>query len=135
MTLYLDTSALLKLYVEEAESPACEAFLTTDDDWVSGRHTLVEVRRNLARLLDGDAHADALGQFLEDWQRIRVMELDPELCATAADVAEETGARSLDALHLAAALRGGRPTMVTYDARLAEAAHSRGLDVAQPGMP
>ncbi|MEX1163828.1 MAG: hypothetical protein WEB03_09625 [Nitriliruptor sp.] len=39
MTLYVDTSALLKLYVEEAESSACEAYLGSDDDWVTGRHT------------------------------------------------------------------------------------------------
>jgi predicted nucleic acid-binding protein len=45
VTLDVDTSALLKLYVEEAESSACEAYLAGDDDWVTGRHTLVEARR------------------------------------------------------------------------------------------
>lgn len=78
MTLYVDTSALLKLYVEEAESSACEAHLAGDDDWVTGRHTLVEMRRNLARLLarllDGAYHADAVAQFTDHWQRFRVVE-------------------------------------------------------------
>jgi len=42
LSLYVDTSALLKLYVEEPDSVACEALLATDEDWVTARHTLVE---------------------------------------------------------------------------------------------
>ena len=51
MTLYVDSSAFLKRYVDEPESDACEALLLADPSWVTGRLTLVEVRRNLARLL------------------------------------------------------------------------------------
>ena len=76
VSLYVDTSALLKLYVEEAESDACEALLMAEPAWVTGRHTLVEVRRNLARLLHGDAHSDAAAVFAEDWQRFEAVEFD-----------------------------------------------------------
>ncbi|MEX0869147.1 MAG: type II toxin-antitoxin system VapC family toxin [Nitriliruptoraceae bacterium] len=132
MTLYVDTSALLKLYVDEPESAACEAFLDDDGDWVTAAHTLVEMRRNLARLLSGDALEDALVQFRLDWDGLRVIELDLAVCEAAAEVAERTGARSLDALHLAAAVAAGGPTMVTYDARLAAAASVLGLGSAAP---
>lgn len=132
MSLYLDTSALLKLYVDEADSDACEAFLGQDLDWASAAHTLVEVRRNLPRLLEADALADATEQFAADWAQIEVIELDMQLCLAAAVVAEDTGARSLDALHIAAALTSGPRTMVTYDVRLVRAAEFVGLETATP---
>jgi predicted nucleic acid-binding protein len=49
MPIYVDTSALLKRYLEEPDSDAAEAFVVGDFAWFSGRHTYVEVRRNLAR--------------------------------------------------------------------------------------
>ncbi len=135
MSLYVDTSALLKLYIEEPDSDACEALLVTDSDWVTARHTLVEARRNLQRLLgSGDEHLDALAQFTDDWQRCRVVELDAGLCLSAAQIAERTGARTLDALHLAAAVATRTATIVTYDRRLAQAARREGLAVAHPGQ-
>ena len=51
MTLYVDSSALLKRYVEEPDSDRAVALLTADPVRVTGRHTVVEVRRNLARVL------------------------------------------------------------------------------------
>ena len=51
MTPYVDSSALLKRYVDEPDSDPAEELLATDRVMVSGRHTIVEVRRNLSRLL------------------------------------------------------------------------------------
>jgi predicted nucleic acid-binding protein len=130
--MYVDTSALLKRYVEEADSERAEGLLRADPDWVTARHTLVETRRNLTRLLvDPAARAVALGSFARDWGRIQVVELDRVTCETAAAIAETTGARTLDALHLAAAVRalGGRSVFLTFDHRLAQAARELDLDV------
>jgi len=132
VSLYVDTSALLKLYVDEAESDACEAALLADPVWVTGRHTLVEARRNLARLLEGEAHRDAVATFTADWRRFEVIEVDVAPCERAAELAEHSGARTLDALHLAAALTAGVETPVTYDQRLAEATGGAGLAVSTP---
>lgn len=52
MTLYADSSALLKRYVDEPDSERAVSLLASDDELVTGRHTVVEVRRNLARLLE-----------------------------------------------------------------------------------
>lgn len=135
MSLYIDTSALLKLYIDEPDSDDCEVMLAADPDWATGRHTLVEARRNLRRLLgSGDDYVDALAQFTDDWQRFRVIDLDADLCLSAAQVAERTGARTLDALHLAAATASQTSTMVTYDRRLARAARDEDLEVANPGQ-
>lgn len=62
---------------------------------------------------------------------MNVVELDATTCESAAAVAEITGSRSLDALHLAAAVRanGRASTLVTFDARQAAAARALGLRV------
>ena len=69
--------------------------------------------------------------FARDWDRLAVVALDDTTCKLAADLAETTGARTLDALHLAAASRAGAPVvrLVTLDARLAQVARSLGWSV------
>ena len=129
MPLYLDTSALLKRYIAEPDSAACEERLLAGPVWITARHTLVEARRNLPRLLAGDELAAARRQLADDWRRINVVELDAVTCDAAAAIAEATGARTLDALHLAAASRLGVGAIVlmTFDAQQARAARALGL--------
>ncbi|MGH2709533.1 MAG: type II toxin-antitoxin system VapC family toxin [Actinomycetota bacterium] len=131
MSLYVDTSALLKLYLDEADSEECERLLLSDPGWITARHTEVEVRRNLARELDGRALAGARDQFRRDWESMAVVELDEATCRLAAEIAEVTGARSLDALHLGAARRvgGDQIPFVTHDLRQAQVARSLGWTV------
>lgn len=131
MTLYVDTSALLKRYVDERDSDRADALLATDDELVTGRHTVVELRRNLARLLDGRALAAARRAFVSDLASFSIVELDDGTCELAATVAEQTGARTLDALHLGAALRLGRAVgFLTFDVRQAQTARQLGLRVS-----
>jgi uncharacterized protein len=132
VSLYVDASALLKRYVLEPESADCQRRLLADPQWVTGRHTLVEVRRNLSRLLSGEALEWALDAFEQDWTRMNVVELDETTCARAADIAVATSARTLDALHLACASRVGNSaiTVLTFDLRQAQAARALGLQVA-----
>ncbi|MDP3983844.1 MAG: type II toxin-antitoxin system VapC family toxin [Acidimicrobiia bacterium] len=131
MPLYVDASALLKRYIEEPDSDRAEELLTSDDELVSGRHTVVEVRRNLARLLDGAALRAARTSFDHDLEAIALVEIDADTCELAATIAETTGARTLDALHLGAAQRvGGQAiTVLTFDVRQAQAARSLGFPV------
>ena len=124
MSLYVDSSALLKRYIDEPDSGRSEAYLLADPTWISAGHAVVEVRRNLTRLLEGEPLREAREAFADDWARMHVVELDETTCDLAADLAEMTGARSLDALHLAAALRVGPNslTFLTFDVRQAQAA-------------
>jgi predicted nucleic acid-binding protein len=131
VSLYVDSSALLKRYIDEPDSEAAEALLRSDPSLLTARHTIVEVRRNLARLLvDSDAAA-ARSAFTEDLRVFSIVELDELTCDTAAGIAEMTGVRTLDALHLAAAQRVGGPAvpLLTFDLRQAQAARSLGLTV------
>lgn len=131
MTSYIDTSALLKRYVDEPDSDLACDLLAEDRELVTGRHTIVEVRRNLARLLSGTALTESRAAFATDLDSFSVVELDSATCELAATIAEQTGARSLDALHLGAALRLGTAlTFITFDVRQAQIARAMGFRVA-----
>jgi hypothetical protein len=131
VSTYVDSSALLKRYVEEADSAAADALLRADHALLTARHTIVEVRRNLARLLSGRELVAARAAFADDLRSISIVELDEATCESAASIAEVTGVRTLDALHLAAARRVSEPgvSFLTFDLRQAQAARALGLTV------
>jgi uncharacterized protein len=131
MSLYVDSSALLKRYIDEKDSSRAEQILLSDETWITGQHTLVEVRRNLVRLLDPETHTLVKRRFNDDWQRMHVVALDEVTCEMASNVAEALGVRSLDALHLAAAQRAGQQSLgfLTFDLRLAQSARTLGFVV------
>lgn len=132
MILYVDPSALLKIYVEEERSDRARSVLVDPRDWTTARHTLVEVRRNLARLLTGSGLELFRRWFEHDWSELAVVELNDPVCRRSAEIAESTGVRTLDALHLGAAWAAGADDglpVVTFDARLAAAARSLGWTV------
>jgi predicted nucleic acid-binding protein len=131
VTLYVDTSALLKRYVDEADSERAVELLSSDTVLVTGRHTVVEVRRNLARVLAPTDATAARSAFAEDLTSFAVVELDAATCELAATIAEQTGVRTLDALHLGAARRLGTAlTFLTFDVRQGQAARMLGFGVA-----
>ncbi len=130
MTLYVDSSALLKRYVDEHDSDAAVGLMATDPVLVTSRLTEVEVRRNLARLLEGADLTARRRQFSTDLDAFALVSLDAVTCNEAARIAEQTLCRSLDALHLASSLRAGRSTtLLTFDQRQAQAARQLGITV------
>jgi predicted nucleic acid-binding protein len=68
MTLYVDSSALIKRYVAEDDSDAAEAILLADTDWVTGGHTFVEVSLAISRRLGEAERRAASTAFDSDWQ-------------------------------------------------------------------
>ncbi len=131
MTLYVDSSALLKQYLNEDDAEEAERILSSDSRWVSSRITLIEVRRTLSRELRNLNLNQARRQFENEWALVDVVDADAAGCERAADIAELTGVRTLDAIHLAAAQRAGAPALsfVTFDHRQARAARSMGWPV------
>lgn len=130
MTLYVDSSALLKRYVDEHDSATASELMRTDPVLVTSRLTEVEVRRNLARLLDG-ADLDRQRRALSvDLDAFALVALDATTMNAAARIAEQTLCRSLDSIHLGAAQRAGRATTIlTFDARQASVARGLGMAV------
>jgi predicted nucleic acid-binding protein len=132
VTLYADASAILKLYLDEVESDVARDVLRGDPVWISACITAVEVRTNLARLLADEALEDAREQFRRDWADVASLAIDDETSERASELAEATGLRTLDALHVEAAERAAAEDdlrMVTFDVRLAAAARSLGWTV------
>ena len=132
MTSYLDTSAAMKLLVQEAESDAMQAYLQTPDDEAKERllvsswllHTELQCAANRhPDVID----LDSVGVVLDTASLIDITRGD---LLTAAALPGQL--RSNDALHLAVALRVGADEMLTYDAELAVAAGAAGLVVTQP---
>lgn len=63
---------------------------------------------------------------------IHLVEVTDELMAVAAELAEAQGLRGYDSVHLAAALFVGATVLTSADVALCDAAHRRGLHVANP---
>jgi len=130
MVLYADSSALMKRYVVEHDSAVADSLLASDPVLATSRLTEVEVRRSLARILEGTDAVSAKRQFLEDLDAFALVAIDATICNDAARIAEQTGCRSLDSIHIASALRAGaKTTFLTFDVRQANAARSMGLTV------
>lgn len=127
---YFDASALVKLVVDEPETEPLRVWLTPTLRVVTSRIGLVEVSRAARRFRpELGRSAVVLGSAVD------VVELDAEIAAEAATIAPST-LRSLDAIHLATAvrLRPAVSVFVAYDRRLLAAARERGLVVEHPGM-
>ena len=126
-TLYLDSSAIVKLVVAEDESEALGALLSSASSRVSCTLARVEVVRAV-RTKGARIVADAR-HVLEG---IELIELDDELLDLAADL--DGPLRSFDAIHVAAAMELGDQldALVTYDARMTHAAEALGMVVAAP---
>ena len=126
ITAYADSSALVKLAVDEAESDAIRRFLGQFDEVATSRVGLVETRRAISRA-GGDVAA-----AVEILRVVHPIELDVSLAESAAAI-RPTRLRTLDAIHLASALRlYAVDVFVTYDERLASAAREAGMTVASP---
>lgn len=129
MTTYVDSSALLKRYFAEPDASVAQRLLLSDSVLVTSWITMVEVRRNLARVLSGSELREAKEQFSVDLDAIALVAVDEVVCRSAAQIGEQLAVRSLDAVHLASAQRLAIPSLpfITFDLRQAQAARSLGF--------
>ena len=126
--VYLDSSAGLKLLVKEPESPALRAWLNDRGGWTSSALFRTELVRAARR-----SHSARVLAAREMIARVAIVDVDTAILNEAADLDPRT-LRSLDAIHLATALRVADEleAIVTYDRRMIEGARALGLPVASP---
>jgi hypothetical protein len=127
--IYLDSAAIVKLVHAESESQALRNWLDerAEVGWVSSVLAEIESFRALARYTP-----QAVSRLHLVLDLIDLVELDAGARILAQTVRPAT-VRSLDAIHLATALRIQPLTsFVTYDKRLADAAQLAGLTVDAP---
>jgi len=124
----VDSSALVKLVVEEPESAALRELLGRDADQLTSAIVEVEVVRAVRRVVP-----ELLARARRVVAQIAIVELSDAIRARAA-VLEPRTLRSLDAVHLATALAIGDDLdgLVTYDRRMSAAAEDLGLVVSAP---
>jgi len=128
--VYLDASAFVKLVIVEPESAALRRFLGR---WPR-RASAALLRTEVARALRRAGYEARVGTARRLLAAMRLVRLDEPLLDRAGEL-EPRPLRSLDALHLAAALAivPELGAFLTYDERLAEAARGVGLTVHAPG--
>ena len=127
--LYLDSSAFVKLAVEEPETAALRGFLADR----AGRRVSSALLRTESLRAVRHLGADALASVREGLRRIDLVAIDDRILE-AAGTLEPRVLRTLDAIHLATSLAVGDDldTIVTYDDRMVEAARFLGLSTATP---
>ncbi len=140
MILYLDTSALVKLYVRETGSRVVAKLARESAALATSIVAYAETRAAFARLMRAGVtvekrHHERLKQFNADWESFMRIELGHALARTAGELAEAYALRGFDAIHLASALwlndtSGGKLRFAAFDARLRTAAERAGLPVA-----
>lgn len=130
MRTYLDTSALVKLIVAEPESAAVRDYLRSfaDDAFFTAALARTELVRAVA-----SAGRGAVAQARTLLGALDTVTLSSGLLDDAANLPPRE-LRSLDAIHLSAALRAvtSLRAVVTYDMRMASAAVALGLTTAAP---
>lgn len=130
LRIYVDASALVKLVVEEPESSALRRFVESNRPRLATSElAIVELLRAVRVAAAG---ADGIRRARQELDAAELIDVDRNLLETAVSWTSAR-VRSLDAIHLASALRVGAREMLVYDRRLAEAAAAAGLEVLSPG--
>jgi predicted nucleic acid-binding protein len=127
--IYLDSSAFVKLVVDETESVLVRTFLANRDARrVSSALLRTESLRAVRHL-----GPDALATVREGLRRVDLIGIDDRIL-DAAGTLEPQVLRTLDAIHLATAMAIGDDleVIVTYDERMVDAARLLGLLTATP---
>jgi uncharacterized protein len=133
VTLYLDTSSLVKLYVSEAGSEDVRRLLEDANVAATSVVAYAETRAALARLrregaLTASQLRSAKRAFEEQWSTYLTLEASNAVCRTAGALAELYGLRGFDSIHLASFAEVARRAGVagtrfsSFDARLNVAA-------------
>jgi predicted nucleic acid-binding protein len=128
VAIYVDSSAIVKLAVREAESAALRQYLRRRRPLVSSALSRAEVLR---ALLPAGEEAVARGRSV--LRRFDLVRLNDRVL-NAAGLLLPAGLRTLDAIHLATARQLGDEVraLVTYDGRMAEAARQLDYRVVSP---
>jgi len=138
LVIYLDTSALLKLYVREEGRELVREAVGVADLTATSTVAYAEARAGLARRLrEGDftdeQHRRAFEQLAEEWRNYGRLAVSNLLAYRAGELAERHALRGFDAMHLASAIRLAERfedlRFLAFDGRLTDAARAAAVPV------
>ena len=131
--LYADSSALVKLAVNEAETDALREELEQWQDVATSVITEIELARAVARVrASGGLALDEIGVLAITWAALEI-ELTPEIRESASSL-EPPWLKAFDCVHVASALSLGDDlaAVLTYDKQMQRAAAAARLVVLAP---
>ena len=144
MTLYLDTSSIVKLYVDETGTDRVQHLVEAADVVVTSVVAYAEMRAALAKILRMDRltkpEVTSIKKLFEsDWDKTLRIAPDERIIRRAGDLAERYGLRGYDSVHLAAAeslvIDQRHPVhFASFDDSLNEAAARLGLQTLSDGV-
>ena len=138
MEVYLDTSALIKLYIEETGREMVIGAVSAADRIVTSTTTYAEARAGLARRFrEGDftrdEHRTGVADLDRDWNTYLRLPVRESIALHAGELAERYALRGYDAIHLASALylaeRFEDLRFLAFDQRLVDSARQARLPV------
>jgi len=140
MTIYFDTSALVKLYIWEPETPALITHIKTCSTVTTSVIAYAECRAAFARKnreskIAPSRYRDLIKSFDHDWENsFSLTEVSESLVRMAGQLAEKHALRGFDAIHLASASTFQKHQeesfeFCAYDEKLNKAARKEGLIV------
>lgn len=131
MVLFVDTSALVKRYVDEPGRDTVVAAMAGDDEWCASELARTEAMLTLHRMAATPRQADRLWRALRaDWDAFHVVPVDDRCLAAAVDIGANHGLAVNHAIHLAAASRLPRPVRyLTLDPRQVSTAIALDLEL------
>lgn len=138
-TVYLDTSALVALYIAEPHTDPVRSLVQSAASVVTSRIGYAEARAAFARMrrertIPRSALVLAVEQLNRDWEGLSVVEVTDRVVRSAGDLVERHPLRGYDAVHLASAMflredAGVEVEFCCQDTRLAAAARAERLRV------
>jgi predicted nucleic acid-binding protein len=139
MIVYLDTSSLVKLYVEEIDSEKIKNFAQDAAAVSTSKIAYAEARAAFARKQKEEGFSPKIlrkivEDFNRDWESYFVIEITDGLIRFAGDIAEKYLLRAFDSIHLASAIHlknkiSSDIRFSSYDARLNQSAEEEGIVV------
>ena len=140
--VYFDSSAFVKLLIDEEGSDIAAQLWDAADAVVSSRLAYPEVRAALAAAaragrLDPAGEQDAEDGWAEFWEATRAVDLSDRIAESAGTLAKQWALRGAGAVHLASALALGTDKVVlaVWDNRLATGGMAAGLRVVPSTRP
>jgi uncharacterized protein len=136
--IYLDTSALIKRFVNEKGAPVVQSIVQRKGTIATAKIAYAEIFAGLTRKfregnLPKAQYALACRQFERDWQAYIRVELEDDLLLLARDLIQRHPLRGFDAVNLASALTlkislGEQITFAAADGRLLKIAEAEELE-------
>jgi uncharacterized protein len=110
MILYLDTSSLVKLYVEEDESIIVKTLVDSSEFTATSIFAYAEARAAFSRRfreksITPNEYNRLIKSFDKDWNSYLIISVTEDMIKLAGNLAEKHALRGFDSIHLASALK------------------------------